>query len=299
MLAAAQAPTREEVICLEADLTSDAGWEQAAQGVDYVLHIASPFPAGSPKDEDELIVPARDGTVRVLRASRDAGVRRVVLTSSFAAVGYGHGRTDQVFTDSDWTDVDGPGVSAYVKSKALAERAAWDFVERRGQGLELTVVNPVGIFGPVLGPDYSSSIRIIASMLGGAMKAAPPIWTNTVDVRDAADLHIKAMTAPQAAGQRYLALAGEPISLHQIAKALRAELGDAAAKAPTATAPALLLRMMALFNPQLREMTPQLGVVRRASNAKAREQLGWSPRSNEQAVVASARSLLRFGLVGG
>ncbi|MGI5455500.1 SDR family oxidoreductase [Streptomyces sp. CA-249302] len=299
MLAVAGAPHADGVTCVEADLTSDQGWDRAVQGVDHVLHVASPFPGAGPKNEDEVIVPARDGALRVLRAARDAGVRRTVLTSSFAAVGYGHGRTGRTFDEDDWTRTDGPGVSAYIKSKTVAERAAWDFVEREGGGMELAVVNPVGIFGPVLGPDYSASIRIIHAMLTGGMRAAPPIWTNTVDVRDVADLQLRAMTAPEAAGQRYLALAGEPMSFHDIALALRAHLGEAAAKAPTRSAPAWLLRLLATVNPPLRETVPQLGVVRRASNAKARKELDWSPRSNEDAVVATARSLVRLGLLEG
>ncbi|MGM0346370.1 SDR family oxidoreductase [Streptomyces sp. Adlamb9] len=299
MLAVAGAPHTDRVSYVEADLTADRGWDRAVAGADHVLHMASPFPGTRPKHEDEVIVPARDGALRVLRAARDAGVRRTVLTSSFAAVGYGHGRTARTFDEDDWTRTDGPGVSAYIKSKAIAERAAWDFVEREGDGLELTVVNPVGIFGPVLGPDYAASIRIIHTMLTGGMRAAPPIWTNTVDVRDVADLHLRAMTAPGAAGQRYLALAGEPISFHEIALTLRARLGEDAAKAPTGSAPAWLLRLLATVNPALRETVPQLGVVRRASNAKARKELDWTPRSNEDAVVATAESLVRLGLLSG
>ncbi|MEV7030380.1 NAD-dependent epimerase/dehydratase family protein [Streptomyces sp. NPDC093272] len=299
MLKAAGSPNADGVSYVEADLTADRGWDRAVTGADYVLHVASPFPGARPEHEDDVIVPARDGALRVLRAARAAGVRRTVLTSSFAAVGYGHGPTGEVFDEDDWTRTDGPGVSAYIKSKAVAERAAWDFVESEGDGLELTVVNPVGIFGPVLGPDYATSIRIVHAMLTGGMRAAPPIWTNTVDVRDAADLHLRAMTAPGAAGQRYLALAGEPVSFHHIALTLRERLGEAAAKAPTRSAPAWLLRLLATVRPALRETVPQLGVVRRASNAKARKELDWVPRSNEDAVVATAESLVRLGLLSG
>lgn len=268
MLATAGAPETAGVRYFQADLTADGGWAEAVAGADYVLHVASPFPGASPEDEDEVIGPARDGALRVLRAARDAGVKRVVLTSSFAAIGYGHGKTGRVFDERDWTDVSGPGVSAYIKSKAVAERAAWDFIEADGKDLELSVVNPVGIFGPVLGPDYSSSIQIIALMLAGGMRVAPPVWTQVVDVRDAADLHVRAMTAPQAAGQRYLALAGEPMSFHEIAATLRSRLGDAAAKAPAGTAPAWLIRLMARFQPRLTELVPQLGVVRRATKCQ-------------------------------
>jgi dihydroflavonol-4-reductase len=299
MLKTAQAPEPRSVRLFQADLTAHGGWTEAVAGADYVLHVASPFPATPPRNEDELIVPARDGALRVLCAARDAGVRRVVMTSSFAAVGYGHDRSGRVFDERDWTDTGGPGVTPYVKSKTVAERAAWDFVESEGKDLELSVVNPVGIFGPVLGPDYSSSIRIITAMLTGAMRAAPPVWTNVVDVRDAADLHVRAMTAPAATGQRYLALAGEPVSFHQIAATLRARLGEAAAKAPAGTAPSWLIRLMARFNPAPRDMVPQLNVVRRASNAKARTDLGWAPRSNEDAVTATGESLVRLGLLAG
>jgi dihydroflavonol-4-reductase len=297
MLATARAPDIASVQYFQADLTADAGWAEAVSGAEYVLHGASPFPGAAPKDEDEIIAPARDGTLRVLRAARDAGVRRVVMTSSFAAVGYGHGETARIFGERDWTDAGGPGVSAYIKSKAIAERAAWDFIAGDGQGLELSVVNPVGIFGPVLGPDYSSSVEIIASMLNGGMRVAPPLWTQVIDVRDAADLHMRAMTAPQAAGQRYLALAGDPMSFHEIAAVLRSRLGDAAAKAPAGTAPAWLIRQLARFQPRLRELIPQLNVIRRASNAKARAELGWSPRSNEDTVAATGESLIRLGLL--
>jgi dihydroflavonol-4-reductase len=281
-----------------ADLTRDDGWDAAVAGADYVVHVASPFPGAAPADENDVIEPARDGTLRVLRAARAAGVRRVVLTSSFAAVGYGHGRTSRVFDERDWTDVDGPGVGAYVKSKAIAERAAWDFIEAEGKDLELTAINPVGIFGPVLGPDYASSIAIIATMLTGGMRIAPPVWTQTVDVRDAADLHVRAMTAPQAAGQRYLALAGGVMSFGQIAATLRARLGDAAAQAPARSAPAWLIKGLARLQPGRRELVSQLGVVRRASNEKARTELGWAPRPNEDAVTASGESLIRLGLLG-
>jgi dihydroflavonol-4-reductase len=298
MLLTAQAPHTDRLSYLRADLTSDEGWADAAAGTDYVLHVASPFPSSQPKDENELVVPARDGALRVLRAAAEGGARRVVMTSSFAAVGYGHGPEDRAFDENDWSNLDAPGVTPYVKSKTIAERAAWEFIEREGGGLELAVVNPVAILGPVLGPDYSNSIRMITALLNGWLPAALPVWFNVVDVRDVVDLHLKAMTSPEAAGQRFLAVAGEPISFHQIALALRAALGDAAGKAPRGTAPAWLVRAIAVFAPPLREMVPQLNVVRRANGSKARTLLGWSPRSNEEAAVACAESLLRLGLAG-
>src|SRR4029077_1187255 len=151
-----------------ADLENDAGWSEAVAGSEYVLHVASPFPGNIPKHEDELFVPAREGALRVLRASRDAGVKRVVLTSSFAAIGYGQQPQKTPFNETSWTDPNGDDVLPYVKSKTLAERAAWDFIATEGGGLELSVVNPVGVFGPILGPDYSTSILLVQRLMDGA-----------------------------------------------------------------------------------------------------------------------------------
>ena len=211
-----------------ADLLADEGWPEAVAGCAFVLHIASPFPPNAPDDEDELITPAREGALRVLRAARDAGVKRVVLTSSFAAIGYGQETTAHAFSEADWTDPDADGVSAYVKSKTLAERAAWEFIAREGGALELAVINPVGIFGPVLGSDFSSSIQIVQQMLDGGMPTIPNLSTNIVDVRDVADLHLRAMTNPAASGERFLAVAGSPMTLREIAGLLKAKLSDQA-----------------------------------------------------------------------
>ncbi len=213
-----------------ADLERDAGWADAVAGCDYVLHVASPFPANVPKHEDELIVPAREGALRVLRAARDAGVKRAVLTSSFAAIGYGHEPQQAPFDETSWTNPDGKGVSAYAKSKTLAERAAWDFIAREGGNLELAVVNPVGVFGPVLGPDYATSILLLQRMLDGAMPGAPKLQFGVVDVRDVADLHLRAMLHPAARGERFLAVAGEFISVLDIAKVLKRRMGATAGR---------------------------------------------------------------------
>ena len=174
-----------------ADLTRDEGWRNAVEGCDYVLHVASPLSSTVPKDENEMIIPARDGTVRVLRAARDAGVKRVVVTSSLAAIGYGHAPRDRPFDETDWTNLDAADALPYVKSKTLAERAAWDFIAREGGGLELAVVNPTAIFGPVLGPDFSGSIDVVKSLLDGAVPAVPRIYLGVVDVRDVVDLHLR------------------------------------------------------------------------------------------------------------
>ena len=279
-----------------ADLNADAGWAEAVSGCEYVLHIASPFPATQPKDENELIVPAREGALRVLRAARAAGVKRVVLTSSFAAVAYGLPASSEPFTEANWTNLNG-NVSPYVKSKTLAERAAWDFINKEGGALELAVINPVGVLGPLLGPDYSSSIQLMQRLLSGSIPRSPRIFFNIVDVRDVADLHLLAMTQPAARGERFLATVGDCLSVQAAANVLHKHLGEKAHKAPTAEMPDWFVRLLGLVNPTLREMAPNLGVIRPASNEKARRLLGWSPRTNETAILATAESLMQLGLL--
>lgn len=248
-----------------ADLVNDAGWHDAVYGCDYVLHVASPFPATTPQHEDELIVPAREGALRALRHARDCGVKRVVLTSSFAAVGYGHPPRATPFTEADWTNLDAPGLPAYVKSKAIAERAAWDFIAREGEALELAVVNPVAVFGPVLGPDLSTSIYLVQRMMNG-LPGCPRLYFGGVDVRDVADLHLRAMTDPAAKGERFLAIAGECMSILDIANILRARMGDAARRVPGRQLPDWVVRVGALFDADLRQLVPQLGKIKDASN---------------------------------
>ena len=279
-----------------ADLERDAGWNEAISGCDYVLHVASPFPSGKPQHEDELIVPAREGALRVLRAARDAGVKRVVLTSSFAAIGYGHAQQAAPFDETSWTNVQGGGIAAYVKSKALAERAAWDFMAREGGALELAVVNPVAVFGPVLGPDFSTSVTLITRLMQG-IPGCPRVYFGVVDVRDVADLHLRAMRDPAARGERFLAVAGQAMSVQDIALVLKAHMGEAARKVSTRQLPDWLVRIAALFDASLGQLVPQLGVIKNASNEKARRMLGWAPRTNEEAVIATAQSLVRLGLL--
>ena len=279
-----------------ADLGADAGWAEAVAGCGYVLHVASPLPPAAPKNEDELIVPAREGTLRVLRASRDAGVKRVVLTSSFAAIGYGHPERKAPFDETVWTNPDND-VAAYPKSKTLAERAAWDFIETEGGGLELSAINPVAVFGPVLGPDYSASIMLIQRLLDGALPGCPQIYFGVVDVRDVADLHIRAMTHPAAAGERFLAAAGDFISMSAMARVLKSRMGAAAKRVPTRQLPNWLLRIAALRDPAVKVILPELGKMKSGSNEKARRVLGWTPRSNEEAIVATGESLVRLGLL--
>lgn len=282
----------ELVQIVAANLTQDAGWDAAVAGCAYVLHTASPFPSTVPKDENELIVPARDGALRVLAAARDAGVKRVVLTSSFAAIGYGHAPRDTAFIEADWSDPEAE-IGAYTKSKTLAERAAWDFIKAEGGTLQLAVVNPVAIVGPVLGPKLSTSIELMQAMVSGRLPGLPQFSIALVDVRDVADLHLRAMLNPAAAGERYLAVAGAALSMAELAGILR----KAGYRAPTRMLPNWLVRAAALFMPAMREVVPRLGVVKNASNAKAATQLGWTPRPVEDSLVDTARSLEKLGLL--
>ena len=280
-----------------ANLEADAGWAEAVAGCDYVLHVASPFPAKIPKHEDELIIPAREGTLRVLRAARDAGVKRVVQTSSFAAVGYGHKPRSAPFTEADWTSSNDRGLAPYTKSKTLAERAAWDFMAREGGTLELSVVNPVAVFGPVLGPDLSGSILLIKRLLDGAVPGVPRLYFGVVDVRDVADLHLRAMTHPSARGERFLAVSGDFMSIREISLLLKARAGELGAKVPTRQLSDWMVRVAALWDVRVRATLSELGKVKNATSEKAQRVLGWSPRSREETLLATAESLRKLGLV--
>ena len=293
----AGAVSGDQLTFFAADLEKDAGWAEAVTGCEFVLHVASPFPAGVPKHEDDLIVPAREGTLRVLRAARVASVKRVVLTSSFAAIGYGHKPQTRPFDETDWTDVNGEGVSAYAKSKTLAERAAWDFIGKEGSSLELSVINPVAVFGPVLGPDFATSILLLKRLMDGAVPGVPKLYFGVVDVRDVADLHIRAMTNPDANGGRFLAVAGNPVSILDIARLLKSRMGAAAKRVPTRQLPDWVVRIAALRDPAIKLILPELGKVKNVTNEKARRVLRWTPRSNDESIIAAAESLVRFGLL--
>ncbi|KAK4496152.1 hypothetical protein PRZ48_012131 [Zasmidium cellare] len=284
-----------------ADLMKDKGWQEACAGCTYVLHVASPFPAGAPKHEDDLIVPAREGTLRVLRAAREAGVRRVVVTSSMAAVGYGDGDEiikTKTFTEEDWTILDG-SVPPYQKSKAIAERAAWAWIEEEGGGMELTVINPVAILGPALGADFCATLQFISRMLNGQLPVMPDLAFETVDVRDVADIHFRAMVSPKAAGQRYLALRDSgPISLQGIAQTLKRGLpAEETKRVGTMVIPKFVLRFGALFQRDMALIVPEIGKVRKCSNEKAKRDLGWQPRDGDEAILSAARSLQKYGVV--
>ena len=263
-----------------ADLMSDDGWAAALAGCEEVHHTASPIPSVQPENPDELIVPARGGSLRVLRAARDAGARRVVLTSSFAAVGYTP-KPSADYSEEDWTDPDTPGLAPYPRSKTVAERAAWEWMQREGGDTELVVVNPTFILGPTLTTDLRSSTHLVKAMLDGTMSVAPRFRFGLVDVRDVADAHLRAMAVPQAAGKRYLAVADGPtLTFLEVAAILRRHLGPQAADAPTTQAPG--------------DELPHLVI----HNDRARTDLGWRPRPVETTVVETAESLRTLGLIG-
>lgn len=287
----------------EADLTRDDGWEDACRDCDFVLHVASPFPNQPPKYENDLIVPARDGTMRVLRAAKAAlTVQRIVLTCSTACMTYGHASNrwkQGPFTEEDWTELDCPKspVSGYAKSKALAERAAWTWLKSEGGGIEMSTIHPCGIFGPILSKNFGTSVSLVEGFMNGTMPAIPQLGFNAVDVRDVADLHLLAMTDPKAKDERFLAVADEYVDVPGTAEILRRRLGDKAKKVPTFVAPIWLVKMFGLFDAQAGMLVPELGKRKEESNKKAKRVLGWKPRSAEDAIVATAESLEKFGLL--
>ncbi len=284
----------EKIAVLAADLTSDDGWKEAVAGCAYVLHVASPFPPVQPKDPDELIVPAREGTRRVLRAALAAGVKRTVVTSSVAAIA-GGAKTPGPLTEDDWTDLDFDGLSPYVRSKTIAEQAAWELAREQGAEERLATVNPGAILGPLLSRDASYSLEAIERLLKG-IPGTPKVGFSFVDARDVADLQVKAMTAPEAGGQRFIAVA-EFLWMAEVAATLRRELGEDAAKVPTRSVPDLLVRAMALFDPGIRSITNQLGKKLTYSSAKAETTLGWAPRPVEQTIAETGRSMVDLGVI--
>jgi nucleoside-diphosphate-sugar epimerase len=285
-----------------ASLDHDDGWAESVQGCTYVHHVASPFPAELPKHEDELIIPAREGTLRVLNAAAAAGVKRVVLTSSFAAVQHGPAPSKVVLTEEDWTVLDDSSVKVapYMKSKTIAERAAWEFVnsDANSGNMELVVVIPVLVSGPVLGKDISTSILVIKKLMDGSVPGCPNINFSFVDVRDVASLHLLAMTKPEAAGQRFLAVNDDPaISMLQIGKIIKAKRPQNAKKVPSIQIPNFVVHAISFFDKSIRQILPDLGKISQASNQKARETFGWQPRGTEVTVLDTADSLVQYGLV--
>jgi nucleoside-diphosphate-sugar epimerase len=290
-----QVDVGDRLAVLAADLTDDQGWAEAVDGCDYVLHVASPFPPAQPKDPEELIVPARDGTLRVLRASLAAGVKRVVLTSSVAAVrnaGPDAASDGRELTEEDWTDPGNPRLTPYTRSKTIAERAAWDYMRAQGAGDRLVAVQPGAIIGPLLGEDRSYSLQAVERMLTGRMPGLPRLGFSFIDVRDVAALEVAAMTAADAAGQRLIA-ASTFLWFSEVAAILREQLGRDARKVPRRSVPNMVVRALALFDPEVRSVVDELGQKTTYSIENAKRRVGWTPRPVEETIVDCARSLLR------
>lgn len=290
-------PHGDRLSIFAADLNTDEGWRTAAEGCEGVLHVASPLPSANPKSDDDLVRPARDGALRVLTAARDADVKRVVMTSSTAAVCYGYGGREAPFTEADWSDPkDRSDSSAYERSKMIAERAAWAWLEAEGRGLELVAICPGAVLGPVLGRDFSASIDIVRKLLDGSLPGLPRFGWPLVDVRDIADLHVRALTSPAAAGKRYIG-AGPFYWMSDIAEVLRRDLPGVGARAPKSRLANWMVRLSANFDPVIRERLFELDKKRPVSAERARSELGWSPRSNEETILDTAKSLVAEGLI--
>ena len=280
----------------QADLTRDAGWAEATAGAAFVLHVASPLPRILPRDPAELIEPARDGALRLLRAASRSGVRRVVLTSSTAAICYGRGQIDRAFTEADWSDPESRDNSSYTRSKTYAERAAWEFMQREAGATQLTTINPGAVLGPVLERDYGTSAEIVLKLMTGAFPGIPDFDFPIVDVRDVADLHVAALRAPDAAGERFLCVGGN-MTMHEMASVLRAHMPERANKLPRRSLPHWMVRAASLFDPVTRAVIFDLGIRRVCDTSKARRLLGFAPRPLADTVRDTADSLVAQGIV--
>lgn len=268
------------------DLDSDEGWDEALKGTSALVHTASPFPIAQPKNPDDVIRPAVNGTLRALRAACDAGVHRVVLTSSVAAVINEAKGFPQ--DESDWCNPDLPTTTPYTKSKTLAERAAWEFADKAA-GMQLTTINPGLVFGPILDDAFGSSVGLVKRILDGKDPMLPDYAISLVDVRDVALMHLRALERPETAGKRYIA-ADEPVAMYELGRILKTAYP--ARRIPTRAAPRLVMRMMALFDPEVRSILPKLGKTERLSNARARSEMDIRFIPAAEAVKATAASLI-------
>jgi len=288
--------TPETLKFFTADLMADAGWAEAMAGCSYVAHVASPFGSEAPRHEDELIVPAREGVLRALRFAKAAGVQRFIQTSSVAAIAYGHGGGRHHFTEADWTNIESPDVYAYVKSKTIAERAAREWMAANGSAMEFLSINPSAVLGPVWTSDFSASIELVKQLLSGALPGCPDIGFGIVDVRDVADLHVRALTEPGLDGERFIA-AGPFLKMIEVARILKAGMPLQGRRVPVRSLPNWLVRLSAVFNPVVRQVTGELGNVRDASAEHALQRLGWKTRPVEQSILDCAKSLIERGVV--
>jgi len=291
-----QANDRLEI--LPADLEQDAGWDEAMKDVDFVLHIASPFPLFEPAKEDDLIIPAVQGTLRVLRAAHKAGVKRVVQVSSNAAISSGHNGENKTFTEADWSDLS-KDIGAYSKSKTLAERAAWDFINgaENTNKMELAAINPPLILGPIPNKDIRTSIELIRTLMLGQVPGVGRIKMGTVDVRDVASAIILAMNTPEAAGNRFLVSAEPSMWLKDIADLLHNKYSARGYKINRIQFPSLLVRILGLFDKKVSRVTDSLDWDYELSNANAKRILKWTPRSAEDAILSMAESLIEQGII--
>jgi dihydroflavonol-4-reductase len=276
------------VVC--ADLTADAGWDAAVAGCDYVMHVASPLASSMPKNPDDLIIPARDGSLRVVKAATKAGVKRVVVTSSVAAAGPAPDAQDCINDENMWTDLSNNSVDIYRQSKTLAERAIWSFMETYQGPTTVVTILPTAVLGPVLSPENLGSVQIISRLLSGQFPGTPRLGFNVVDVRDLADMHWRAMTIPEAAGKRFIAT-GSFMWLSEMSKLMRDKLGARARKVPTLPLPDFVLHIAAFFDPLLKFVTPGLGRRHEFTAARAEKILGWKTRSTTDTIIDCAESL--------
>ncbi|KEO91180.1 epimerase [Erythrobacter longus] len=288
---------QEKVKVFDAELMSDDGWAEAMVGCTHVAHVASPIAASTPKDENEMIVPAREGTLRALRFAKEAGVKRFVQTSSMAAVAYGRSEKDYTVSEADWTDITHPDVYPYIKSKTIAERAARDWVAAEGGDIEFVSVNPSMVLGPVDDPDFSPSVEAVRQLLAGDVPMAPDLGFAIVDTRDTAELHVKCLEEPGLAGERFLA-AGKFYKFIDVAKMLKEGLPpEHTKKVPTRVMPNFFVHVLSLFNPAIRSIKSELGKSRHCDVSHAKERLGWETRPAKESVVDCAKSLIEHGVV--
>lgn len=286
----------ERLFFAEADLNNDAGWADAVHGCDGIFHIASPFPLDVPKDPQEIIAPAVNGTLRVLNAAKEQGIDRIVLTSSLVAVSYGRGGRDELFSEEDWTDPDGKDVSPYVQSKTLAEKAAWDFVAEHAPGMKLSVINPGVVLGPLLSPSHGTSVELVRKMMAGEFPGVPHAGFCVVDVRDVAELHVKAFQSEAAIGERFVC-SEKWMWLRDVGREVKVQFHDKGRKAPTTELPGFMVRLVSLFDKSVRPVLIELDQKRDTDNSKAKTLLDWKPRPAEEAIIATGEGLQKFDLI--
>ena len=290
-------PPAETLKVFEAELMDDAGWAEANAGCTHVAHIASPIAASTPKHEDEMIIPAREGTLRALRFAKEAGVTRFVQTSSMAAVSYGRSEKEYTTSERDWTDVTHGDISPYVKSKTISERAARDWVAEHGEGMEFVSVNPSMVLGPIDDPDFSPSVEAVKQVLDGSMPMAPDLGFAIVDTRDIGELHVRCLEEPGLKDERFLG-AGKFMKIIEVAQVLRDRLPpEHTRKVPKRVMPNWMVSILSLFNPGVASIKNELGKTRHVDASHAKDRLGWETRAEEDSIVDCAKSLIEHGVV--